>query len=356
MAYLKLENIWVKYGKHEPYVLRGVNLEVKKGEILALLGPSGCGKSTTLKVIAGFITPVKGSVFIDNEDVTLIPPNKRNIGIVFQSYALFPHMTVFQNIAYGLTLRRMPSIEIKKKVREVIELVGLAGLENKYPRELSGGQQQRVALARALAIEPKILLLDEPMSNIDPILRSRLRSDLRRILKELNITTVYVTHDRDDAFEIADKIAVMNYGVIEQVDDPEKLFNKPKTRFVAEFVGVENTFKIDHTKIEELENYLLLTTNNDTYLLLPKHHSKSKIMYFGIRPEKLIVMKEKPEKPPYIKGKILIKAFKGTFLRYVVKTSLGNFIVHSPSEIGTINVGDTVYLTYNVEDILLFNR
>jgi len=356
VTYLKLENIWAKYGKHEPYVLKGIDLEVKKGEILALLGPSGCGKSTTLKVIAGFVTPVKGRVLIDGKDVTPIPPNKRNIGIVFQSYALFPHMTVFQNIAYGLVLRRLPSAEIKKKVREVIELVGLTGLENKYPRELSGGQQQRVALARALAIEPKIMLLDEPMSNIDPILRSRLRSDLKSILKRLNITAVYVTHDRDDAFEIADRIAIMNDGVIEQVDVPEELFNKPKTKFVAEFVGVENTFKIDYAQVEELEKHLSLVIDDEVYIVLPKYLPKSKIAYFGIRPEKLIIVKEKPSKPPYIKGKVLVKAFKGVLSRYVIETPLGSIVVLSPSGIRNINIGDTVYLTYNIEDILLFSK
>ncbi len=356
MVYLQLENIWARYSRRGPYVLKGININVKRGEILALLGPSGCGKSTTLKVIAGFVTPTKGRVLIDGKDVTPIPPNRRNIGIVFQSYALFPHMTVFQNVAYGLTLRRMPFSEIRRKVKEVLELVGLSGLENKYPRELSGGQQQRVALARALAIEPKIMLLDEPMSNIDPILRSRLRSDLKGILKKLNITTVYVTHDRDDAFEIADRIAIMKDGVIEQVDTPERLFNKPKTRFVAEFVGVENTFKLEFKNVEETDDHLVVNPASEVYIVLPKHKLSKDILYFGIRPEKLIISIKKPEKPPYIKGRVVVKAFKGVISRFVVETAIGNMVVHTPSGIRNINVGDVVYLSYNIDDILLFSR
>jgi len=357
MVYLRLQDVWARYSEHESYVLKGINLEVEKGEILALLGPSGCGKSTTLKTIAGFVTPARGKVFIDGEDVTHIPPNKRNIGIVFQSYALFPHMTVFQNIAYGLKLRKLSMSEIRRKVGEVIELVGLSGLEDKYPKELSGGQQQRIALARALAIGPKIVLLDEPMSNIDPILRSRLRGDLKDILKRQNITTVYVTHDRDDAFEIADRIAIMNEGMIEQVGTPEQLFNRPETRLVAEFVGIENIFKLNYKSVvRETDEHLVLSPTNDAYIVVPRNKWEGETIYFGIRPERLVLLREKPASPPYIKGRVLVRAFKGIISRYVVGTSMGNMIVHAPVEERDINVGDVVYITYDIDDVLLFTR
>ena len=354
MVNVRLEEVTKRFG--EVVAADNITLEIRHGEFFTFLGPSGCGKTTTLRIIAGLEMPDKGKVFFNEKDVTNDPPYKRNTGMVFQNYALWPHMTVFDNIAYGLKIRRLPKEEIRRKVYEVLELVKLRGLENRYPTQLSGGQQQRVALARALAIEPKIMLLDEPMSNIDPILRSRLRSDLKSILKRLNITAVYVTHDRDDAFEIADRIAIMNDGVIEQVDIPEELFNKPKTKFVAEFVGVENTFKIDYAQVEELEKHLSLVIDDEVYIVLPKYLPKSKIAYFGIRPEKLIIVKEKPSKPPYIKGKVLVKAFKGVLSRYVIETPLGSIVVLSPSGIRNINIGDTVYLTYNIEDILLFSK
>ncbi len=219
-------------------------LKAREGEFLTLLGPSGCGKTTTLRIIAGFEKPDSGEVLFNGRAVNDVPPYERNIGIVFQDYALFPHMTVFKNVAFGLEMKKLPRQEIEKKVRWALELVGLGGLENRYPEQLSGGQQQRVALARALVIEPELLLLDEPLSNLDAKIRERLRGEVRRIQKELGITTIYVTHDQEEAMAISDMIALMNIGVIEQVGKPLELYYRPRTEFVARFLGLSNILEL----------------------------------------------------------------------------------------------------------------
>lgn len=222
-----------------------VDLSARDGEFLTLLGPSGCGKTTTLRIIAGLERPDSGRVFFDGKDVTDLEPYERNIGIVFQDYALFPHMTVFKNVAFGLEMRKVSKVEIERKVRWALELVGLEGFENRYPEQLSGGQQQRVALARALVVEPEVLLLDEPLSNLDAKIRERLRAEIRRIQRELGITTIYVTHDQEEAMAVSDRIAVMNVGRVEQIGEPLELYYHPKTEFVARFLGISNILELD---------------------------------------------------------------------------------------------------------------
>ncbi|WP_297506339.1 ABC transporter ATP-binding protein [Thermococcus sp.] len=229
----------------EDFRLSIESLKVRDGELLTLLGPSGCGKTTTLRVIAGFERPDSGEVLFGGRVVNELPPYERGIGIVFQDYALFPHMTVFKNVAFGLEMRKLPRAEIERKVRETLELVGLRGFENRYPEQLSGGQQQRVALARALVIEPEVLLLDEPLSNLDAKIRERLRGEVRRIQRELGITALYVTHDQEEAMAISDRIAVMNVGTIEQVGKPLELYYHPKTEFVATFLGTGNILELE---------------------------------------------------------------------------------------------------------------
>ncbi|NJE09545.1 ABC transporter ATP-binding protein [Thermococcus sp. MAR1] len=228
----------------EDFRLEISELEVKDGEFLTLLGPSGCGKTTTLRMIAGFEKPDKGEILFDGRPVNDLPPYERGIGIVFQDYALFPHMTVFKNIAFGLEMKKLPKAEIERKVRWALELVGLSGLENRYPEQLSGGQQQRVALARALVVEPDVLLLDEPLSNLDAKIRERLRGEIKRIQRELGITTIYVTHDQEEAMAVSDRIAVMNFGRVEQVGKPLELYYRPKTEFVARFLGLSNILEL----------------------------------------------------------------------------------------------------------------
>ncbi|MBK8026736.1 MAG: ABC transporter ATP-binding protein [Chloroflexi bacterium] len=238
MATLDLVRLSKQFGSVT--AVNDVQFTVQDGEFMCILGPSGCGKSTLLRMIAGFEMPTSGDMRIDNDSVTALPPNRRPTAMVFQKYTLWPHMKVFDNIAFGLQLRRLPRTEIKRKVEEALALVSLSGYEERYPAQLSGGQQQRVALARALVLEPKILLLDEPFSSLDAILRVRLREELHRIQRRMNITAIFVTHDQEEALTLADRIAVMNSGRIEQIAAPADIYASPASLFVADFIGAMN--------------------------------------------------------------------------------------------------------------------
>ncbi|MDH4291869.1 MAG: ABC transporter ATP-binding protein, partial [Dehalococcoidia bacterium] len=241
MAFIKIENLFKKFGKVA--AVNHVWLEVKQGEILTLLGPSGCGKTTTLRCIAGLERPDEGDVIIDGKSMFsqgFVPPSKREIGMVFQNYAVWPHMRVFDNVAYGLKIQKLPKNVIKKKVTENLESLGLTGLEKRFPGQLSGGQQQRVALARALVGNPKVLLLDEPLSNLDAKLREKMRFEIKSLVRRMGITSVYVTHDQAEAMVISDRVSVMNAGDIVQVGTPEEIYKKPANRFVADFIGTTN--------------------------------------------------------------------------------------------------------------------
>jgi putative spermidine/putrescine transport system ATP-binding protein len=238
MAFLTLEKITKTFGNQT--TIHGIDLTVERGEFVSFLGPSGCGKTTTLRMIAGFETPTNGTIRIDGKDVTDLRPNQRNIGMVFQAYALFPNMTVADNIAFGLKVAKKPSAEIAARVAEMLALIKLPDVGGRYPYQLSGGQQQRVALARALAVQPKILLLDEPLSALDAKIRISLREEIRAVQRALGITTIYVTHDQEEALSMSDRICVMNDGRIEQLGTPFEIYNNPTTRFVASFVGTLN--------------------------------------------------------------------------------------------------------------------
>jgi putative spermidine/putrescine transport system ATP-binding protein len=240
-GFLSLEGVRKEFGG--VYVVDAFNLEVAQGEFVSFLGPSGCGKTTTLRMVAGFEQPSSGTIRLAGKDVTFTKPNDRNIGMVFQSYALFPNMTVGRNVGFGLKVRGRPRAEIDARVKEMLELVQMPHLETRYPYQLSGGQQQRVALARALAIRPQVLLLDEPLSALDAKIRVELRSEIRRIQRDLQITTVYVTHDQEEALSISDRIVVMSAGRMEQVGRPFEIYNFPATSFVAGFVGTLNQLR-----------------------------------------------------------------------------------------------------------------
>ena len=242
-ASITLKSLSKRFG--DMVAVDDVNLDVEAGTLVCLLGPSGCGKTTTLRMIAGFEEPSQGQVLIGDEDITRIPPYSRPTAMVFQSYALFPHMNVFENIAYGLKARRRPKAEIEQRVNEAIHLMELEGNERKSPPQLSGGQQQRVALARALVIRPKVLLFDEPLSNLDAQLRVRMRGEIRGVQRRLGITSVYVTHDQEEAFSIADVVALMNKGKLIQLGSPRELYRQPADRFVAEFVGLSNVVPVE---------------------------------------------------------------------------------------------------------------
>ncbi|MDN7246340.1 ABC transporter ATP-binding protein [Planococcus shenhongbingii] len=241
MSYVQIENLEKIYGAST--VLSSIDMSIEKGEFVTLLGPSGCGKSTILRIIAGLTEATSGKVKIENKNMEKVPTKKREIGMVFQSYALFPNMTVYENVAFGLKINKMPAGEIETKVREILEIVHLSDKGAAYPHELSGGQQQRVALARALIVKPKVLLLDEPLSALDAQIRKKLQADLRSIQKKMGITMILVTHDQEEAMAVSDKIFVMNKGEIAQWGTPTEIYTKPKTEFIANFIGHYNVFE-----------------------------------------------------------------------------------------------------------------
>jgi iron(III) transport system ATP-binding protein len=310
-ASINLENL----SKHFDLVkaVDDVSLQVETGTLVCLLGPSGCGKTTTLRMIAGFEEPTKGRVLIGTDDVTEVPPYARPTAMVFQSYALFPHMSIQDNIAYGLRARRTPKAEIATRVQDAIVLMELQGQEKKSPPQLSGGQQQRVALARALVIRPKVLLFDEPLSNLDAQLRVRMRSEIRALQRRLGITSVYVTHDQEEAFSIADRVAIMNRGKLVQLGRPHDLYRQPADRFVAEFVGVSNI-----VPVEVLESH----ANGATVRVLgqtvhsrrPPQDPQSQVSIV-LRPEALEIDKASEEGVPV---RVLTMAFTGPIARYTV--------------------------------------
>jgi len=289
-----------------------INLDIQNGELFTLLGPSGCGKTTCLRVIAGFYYPDEGSVFFDDQDITNLPPHKRQTGMVFQNYALWPHMNVFDNVAYGLKVRKVPKGEIKQRVEEILELVHLGGLGSRTPFQLSGGQQQRVALARALVIRPKVLLFDEPLSNLDAKLRLEMRHEIIRIQKKLGITTVYVTHDQEEALTISDRVAIMHEGRIEQVGTPTGVYADPQNVFVTDFIGQCNFLP---GKIEKVDEYIQVVTDTGIILrgLSPNPSVKlepGQSVLCAIRPEKLLVTKPESDYNA-IKGRIASIVFVG---------------------------------------------
>ena len=253
MSYLEIKNVDKFYGKF--HALKNINLNIEKGEFISFLGPSGCGKTTLLRTISGLEELNSGHIFLKGKDISNLHPSKRNFSIVFQSYALFPNMTVWENIAYGLENKKVPKDIIKNKVLEVLEMVGLAGISGKYPNEMSGGQQQRVALARAIALEPDVLLLDEPLSALDAKVREKLRNDIKMLQKKLNLTTIMVTHDQEEALSVSDKIMVMESGKIMQVGTPREIYERPQSLFVADFIGKinflndGNSIRPEHIKI-----------------------------------------------------------------------------------------------------------
>jgi len=287
MVSIRTEDLTKVFG--EVVAVDHVNLEIKHGEFFTLLGPSGCGKTTFLRCIAGLELPEEGKIFFDDQDVTEVPPHLRNTGMVFQNYALWPHMSVFDNIAYGLKIRKVPKDEIERRVKEVLKLVKLEGLENRTPHQLSGGQQQRVALARALVINPKVLLFDEPLSNLDAKLRVEMRAELKKLQRDLGITAIYVTHDQEEAMSISDRIAVMNRGKIMQVGTPKEIYKNPRNEFVARFIG-QGTFLEGEVIGSEKDLLKVRLKTNDKEILATSSHpsldiSQGDRVLVMIRPE-----------------------------------------------------------------------
>jgi ABC-type Fe3+/spermidine/putrescine transport system ATPase subunit len=344
---IELKNIKKSFGSLT--VLSNLSLTIRQAELLCLLGPSGCGKTTALKIINGLLESDSGSVYIDNQDITGVAPQKRNLGMVFQNYALFPHMSVFDNVAYGLRRRHLPENEIKEKVGVSLALVRLQGYETRRIYELSGGQQQRVALARALVIEPRALLLDEPLSNLDARLRTDMRDEIRRIQKELDITTVYVTHDQEEAMSIADRIVVMNNGNIEQTGTPEEIYEQPATVFVASFIGNINLIPGEIT--------------GDTLLLLEQRYpvspgiTASGTVSCAVRPERIRINKIES---PGIRGFVTKKSYFGSNIRYEIgigSSVSGQMVtVQVPVSSEKFDKDDIVNLSIDYGDIRLFGK
>jgi iron(III) transport system ATP-binding protein len=317
--YLTLENVTKVFPPRgaagEVTAVNDVSLDIEKGELITLLGPSGCGKTTTLRMIAGFEFPTSGRIILDNQDINQLPPHKREMSMVFQSYAIFPHLNVFENIAYGLNVQRLSKAVIKDRVDKVLGLVHLEGYGDRAPTQLSGGQQQRVALARALIMEPKVLLMDEPLSNLDAKLREEMRTEIRRIQKELNITSVYVTHDQIEAMTLSDRIVVMNQGIIEQIGTPVEIYRFPNSKFVADFIGRANF--VPGEVQEKIESKLTVKSLGQVIELknIKREFNKLQAVTLIIRPE-MIRIKKAGE---LFKGVIHRAVYLGDVIEYVVE-------------------------------------
>jgi putative spermidine/putrescine transport system ATP-binding protein len=303
-TYLQIDKLTLAYG--DTVAVKDLDLTISKGELVALLGPSGCGKTTTMRSIAGLLNPSSGRITLDGSDITRVSANKRNIGLVFQSYALFPHLTVYENVAFGLRLKGIGGQDLDARVNAGIKSVGLASFAARKPTELSGGQQQRVALARSMVMEPKVLLLDEPLSNLDARLRLEMRAELQRVQKETGVTMIFVTHDQIEALALADRIVVMLNGGIEQIGTPEEIYNNPVSAFVADFVGFENVFA--------LENGKLVTPQGPIELPAPAPQTAKGLAW---RP-RMVVLGSGP-----FQGTVRGTSFAGNTREYLLDTPLG---------------------------------
>lgn len=347
MTRIRLENVTKVYGS--VVAVDRATLEIEDGEFFTIIGPSGCGKTTTLRMIAGFEVPEEGRIFFDDRDVTFLKPYLRNTAMVFQNYALWPHMTVYDNIAYGLRLRKVPEEEIRRRVRRVLELVDLVGFENRYPLQLSGGQQQRVALARALVVEPSVLLLDEPLSNLDAKLRLEMREELRSLQRRLGITTVYVTHDQLEALSMSDRIAVMNRGRILQVGTPEDLYMRPRNLFVAGFLGRSNLVKV---RVKGRRNSYLEVyspTMQESLLAVGEVEAGSAIAV--IRPESFEEARESAGENIF-EARVEYSMFLGDKRELRVRVGEERLVVYLPPD-SRVEAGDRIRLRVKPERIMV---
>jgi putative spermidine/putrescine transport system ATP-binding protein len=353
MAFLQIKNVTKNFGSTE--AVKEFNLDIEKGELVSFLGPSGCGKTTTLRMVAGFEIPTDGHIVINGQDITNMPPNQRDVGMVFQSYALFPNMTVASNIGFGLKVMKKQPEEIKQRVKEMLELINMPEYGDRYPSQLSGGQQQRVALARALALRPEVLLLDEPLSALDAKIRVSLRSEIRSIQQKLGITAIYVTHDQEEALSLSDRVVVMNAGRMEQVGSPFEIYNFPQTTFVANFVGTlnaveakvidpqANTLRIDGVQLQAAKG-------------LEGKRSGDRVM-IAIRPERLSFASEQ-KKANIIDAVIENITFLGSIVRVQVIMGGTRYYMDTFNNpyLELPKIGDQTQITCSREAVLVLNH
>jgi len=325
VADVELVGVTKRYGNLE--AVSRISLRVEQGEFFTLLGPSGCGKTTTLSLIAGFTDPTEGLVFLRGECVNYRPPYERNTAMVFQNYALFPHMTVWDNVAFGLRMRGVARAEVERRVGEALERVRLRGLEGRYPRQLSGGQQQRVALARAIVTQPAVLLLDEPLSNLDLKLREAMRLEIKALQRDLGITTIYVTHDQSEALVMSDRIAVMNHGRIEQVGSPAEIYERPVTPFVASFIGTTNFLRVRSLNVEPNGLASVVTQGGLELAAVVGSRVEGERLLVAIRPEKIQLTAEREGGHRSYRGLIRHAIYLGATWRYVIELESGEQIV-----------------------------
>ncbi len=351
MPDLRLKNVVKKYGKLK--AVDNLSLDVREGELLTLLGPSGCGKTTTLRSVSGFVTLTSGDIYIGDRKITDIAPEKRGIGLVFQNYALWPHMTVFQNLAFGLQIKKLPGDQIKKKVEQALALVKLEGLESRYPRQLSGGQQQRVALVRALVLEPDILLLDEPLSNLDAILREQMRFEIAQIHKESKVTTIYVTHDQTEAMVISDRIAVLENGRIVQLGKPAEVYSRPANRFVAGFMG---TTSFIHGRVKEIRGELAVVAVSKGIMITGRNSGleTGQEVDVAVRPENIRFLWEAGQRSDSKENTYEVRVTRAAYVGELIdyQLDLAGSLIRGKGEVQKkLAPGDKITITLDPEQI-----
>lgn len=346
---VEIKNIVKEFDNH--VAVKNVSIEVKQGEFLTLLGPSGCGKTTTLRMIAGFEQPTSGEIRINGENVEKLAPYERDVNTVFQSYALFPHMTVFENIAFGLKMKKTKKADIEQKVKDALKLVQLEQYGDRKPEQLSGGQKQRIAIARALVNNPKVLLLDEPLGALDLKLRKQMQLELKHLQQQLGITFVYVTHDQEEALTMSDRIAVMHDGILEQIGSPTDIYEKPKSRFVADFIGETNLFSGIVTSIEDSTAHTEIEGNTLPIKKIEGLQINDSIS-ITLRPEMAWLDKVKAKQnKPFLEGQFIEHIYVGSVLKSVVKLPSGKEVTVSepPNKALQAEAGETVYIHWEVE-------
>ncbi|UUP19675.1 ABC transporter ATP-binding protein [Nitratireductor thuwali] len=349
MAFLELHGLSRMFGS--VVAVENINIDVAKGEFVSLLGPSGCGKTTTLNMIAGFLEPSSGRIRLDGTMLDQIRPCDRGLGVVFQNYALFPHMTVAENVAFGLEMKRVPQQEANRRVADILELVRLDGLAARYPAQLSGGQQQRVAVARALVIEPPLLLLDEPLSNLDAKLREEMQVELRRIQRTVGTTTIMVTHDQAEAMALSDRIAVMNRGRLEQTGSPQDVYDRPVTAFVSSFLGKTNLLQARLFKNDR--DVCRIDIAGHCFSIAGSQCSgfADGTVQVSLRPERIRVVTGRAAGAASVAGQIRSRVFLGDRWVYEIESALGPLLVHQPNSSTTVAEGDAVALAWDTSDL-----